>query len=276
VHYVRTKTEKGLSYISWAFIAYLMVVILTLILTIVMIVYVTQLWEGGMTEPQEQLGPLFALMASVCGVLLLVLAVVILFLVGFGTMYSGREEFGPQHSSSVGKSLTMLILAIVFGILVMVVGMAGYFSAGVHTGGGMVEITPAMALTTVISMIIGIGISICAGLMLVFLINEIIDPNLRRALWAAFALGILSSIVSTIIGAYTIYTGRYIQTMGLMGASGPLATIAQNILSFISIIFFFYCFRRTYLRVKNREILPIWERMHPAQPEYGTYVPPPI
>jgi hypothetical protein len=255
------QTEKGLKYFNYGFILYIISLALMLLLLIAFLGVLTEIFEDPerLEDPDEAekiLGPLIGMAAGFCIGLLFMFIALILFLVGLISIHGGRNEFGEKHANSVQRGVLLILMSVVIGFFG---GLAGpYASSG-----------------------IGIVTSIMMALGLIYLIVEISDEQGKNMLWIAGILYIVISVISAIVTLW-LFTSYGLYDIG----SGDPAAAEENIgnilamtmipmalgsLILIPILLFLLAYRRTYERVKRREIQPVM----PAYPQpYPAPYPP--
>ena len=137
--------------------------------------------------------------------------------------------------------------------------------------------------------IVGIFTSIILALGLIYMIQEIADEQGQKLLWTAGILYIIISVVTAIVNIWLIYSlgltdlGSGTEPIAEDAMARLLSTamipIAIGSLALIPIFIFFLAYRRTYQRVKNREIQPVpipapFGAPYQPYPPYQQYPPP--
>lgn len=194
---------------------------------------------------------------------LLMFIALILFLVGFISIYSGRNEFGEPHASFAYKAMIFIVVAVIINV----------------AGGIAVSLIPGV-VGGVASSVIGIITAILIALGVIFLIQELSDDSGKRMLRIAGMLYIIIAIISSILtillflsyGLYDISADQQAAEENL-GSVIAVAMIPMAIgaLQLIPIVIFLLAYRKTYSRVKSREITPILPAY--PQPYPGMYPP---
>jgi hypothetical protein len=183
------------------------------------------------------------------------LATIILWLIGFLSIYSGRIEFGPVHSHKV-------MLAMIFVIIYVVISISRpflSFSFLVYgTGPGYSGIGPYNTTYLIIEMVFGLAASIFLSLVYVFLIIELASARTRILLWISLGLNVMFSTGGPFIIFIFSYESFIFANFGMV---------------FIVLIFVIYCYWDTYERVRKRIIKPLLVPMIP--PPFFPYGPPP-
>lgn len=246
------KTEKGIKYFNIGFILY--IIALAVLLVVLIAFFLTLpalLTDPASIDPSTLLSTLLGFLVGMCGGVIVIVIALILFLLGLILIITGREEFGEAHSRSVMKGLFFIIAAIIIGI-----------SSG--TIGSIIGGTTGNTLKAVIS----IFSTICYSLGLVFLIYEISDDTGKKMLWTAVIIYVIIGVITAIFTIWlysTLGLGELSdgfpsqdpsQLMGSLSAALVISG-ALSSLGLIPILIFFFAYRRTYKRIKNRDIQPV-------------------
>jgi hypothetical protein len=265
-------TEKGLRYFNYGFILYMIsLAVLLLLLIGFLSMLPDMLADADETTAEDLMAPLLGLIAGLCLGIIVILIALLLFLMGLLSLNNGKNEFGEPHANSFQKGVIFIVISIVVGIFGGVAGQVG-------------------------SAVVSIFTAIMMALGLIYLIQEITDEQGQKLLWTAGILYIIIAVVSAIVNIWLFYS------LGLadLGAgaepsedlvaeyfSAIMIPIAIGSLALIPILIFFFAYRRTYLRVKNREIQPVPLQMpfgpppgypqapYPPYPQYPPQGPPP-
>jgi hypothetical protein len=249
-------TEKGLKYFTYGFILYMISLAVLLIMLIAFISMLpSMISDADDVQADDILAPLLGLAAGMCLGIIVIFIALIFFLLGLVSLNSGKMEFGEAHSNSYQKGIILIIVSIVVGIFG---GIAGQVGAAV----------------------VGIFTAIMMALGLIYLIQEIADEQGQKLLWTAGILYIIISVVSAIVNIWLFYslgladigTGTEPVAEDAMAnaLSALMIPLAIGSLALIPILIFFLAYRRTYMRVKNREIQPV-----PMPTPFGAPFPPP-
>jgi hypothetical protein len=244
-----TKTEQGLKYINWGIMLYLVTLFMLLIVAIGAIML-----AGTVQEPGAGLGALGAILAAACLAIVLLFIVVILWLLGFATMVAGKEEYGPIHSKKVMIALMCFILFIIFFALTILVPI---MSIGTMVNvqdpeeiwddfRGMIIISTAMSFLSTVFL----------SLTWVFLIIELAADNIKKLLWVAFLINVITSLVALIVVIMMLNVDVTDMDFEQVNAMQNMSNLSSAI-SIVGFIILVYCYWKTYNRVKNREIMPV-------------------
>jgi uncharacterized BrkB/YihY/UPF0761 family membrane protein len=195
----------------------------------------------------------------------------ILWLLGFITMVSAREEYGPVHAKKVMMALMCFILFIIFFAMTIVVPI---MSVGTMIGDPDVEdvwddIRGMIIITATMSFLSTVFLS----LTWVFLIIELAADNIKKLLWIGFIINVVASLVALIIVIMMLNVDVTDWDLDQVSALSNMADLTRAI-SIVGFIIFAFCYWKTYNRVKNREIMPV---APPGMPPPGFPVggPPP-
>lgn len=253
---MESKTEKGLKYFGYGFILYIVGLAVLFVLLIAFFSLLPSMVDDPENAETEILAPLLGLAAGLClGILFMIIALII-FLVGLIAINTGRTEFGEPHANSASRGTVLVIIGFLIGLFGGIAGQIG-------------------------SSIVGIFSTILIALGLIYLIYEIADDKGKQMLWIAGILYIVISIISAVItiwlfSTYDLYdvgTEAGATEEEVLGNVSAAMMLAMGIGSFalIPFLLFLLAYRRTYLRVKNREIQPM-APMYPM-PYAGPYPP---
>jgi hypothetical protein len=263
--HMETKTEQGLKYINWGIMLYLITLFLLLIVAVGIIML------AGTMEPGAGLGALGAIVAAACLAFVLLFVILILWLLGFITMVSAREEYGPVHAKKVMMALMCFILFIIFFAMTIVVPI---MSVGTMIGNQNVEdvwddIRGMIILTTLMSFLSTVFLS----LTWVFLIIELAAENIKKLLWIAFIINVVASLVALIIVIVMLNVDVADLDIDQVNAMQNMSNLSSAF-SIVGFIIFAFCYWKTYNRVKMKEIMPV---APPGMPPPGFPVggPPP-
>lgn len=271
-------TEKGLRYVSYA-------IILIMLLNVLFVVFLFALFplialvstlDPNTIDPNDTalltsiLGAAFALLAAACAIVIIGLVGLILGIVGLVSLNRGKQEFGMEHAQRVDRAVIMVVL----GFLVPII-------AGVAIGvGAIVTATPG-ALEFSIgpaagSIIVGVLATVLVGLFLLWSVETLSTPNLRRLGLYAITVGIIASMSG---GALTL---------GLL-ATNPIPTTPQDFtliwlvpgiltysLSIVSLGLWYMAYRGVLGRFASSALRPmIPQPLYPPTPAYPPgYWPP--
>jgi amino acid transporter len=241
---METKTEKGLKYINWAFWLYIIVMVVSLLMLLLVFVAIA----GG------SMGSIFLLVGFGCIIGLLGLIALILWIMGFFSMYSGKDEFGPEHSQKVTFAFMFFVLAIILVIMVVVYAISQIDLTDPGTDSGDPEFYDTDV--PIVTIVLGTISTICSSLGWVFLILELSSEDIKKLLWIYFII----SVVSAAAGSALSYA------YGIVGD-------AVGGLGIISLVILIFCYWKTYNRVKHKEIVPVTPPM--MQPPAFPMGPPP-
>lgn len=185
---------------------------------------------------------------------ILTIAIIVLFAMGFINMFSGREEYGPMHAHKMNMALIFVILYIAtsFATTIYSFAILNYLGPGPDVGDARYYSSTGPIIYIIFSFVA----TLFWSLTFVFLIIELASHDIKFFLWLAFGLNLLITMGSLILG-FTY---------------GPIGSGASG-LGIIVLILVLYCYWRTYNRVKNREIKPIFPPGMPP-PMFPSVYPP--
>ncbi len=225
-------TEKGLRYFKygfeWSMIFYGIIAILFIGAMVAMQFTDT----GGSTGIIGIWTPFMWFSFGILFAYLILFIALIFFFLGLLSMSNGRWEFGFHHANLFQKGMIFLLI----GFVISMFGGMGFGMMGSFVG-------------VITSILISFG--------LYYLIQGIVDEKARRLLWTGvifyIIIGITSAVASLLLwfmifSPFGGFDGFWLMTMI------PLGIGTFNI---IPLWMFHTVYKRTYLRVKNREIQPV-------------------
>lgn len=267
------QTEKGLRYVSYTIILFLLVnaVVVVILFALFPLIALVSTMDPNAIDPNDTalissiVGAAFGLLAAACAIIILGLVGLILGIVGLVSLNRGKQEFGMEHTQRVDRAIIMVIL----GAIIPIVG-------GIAVGAGtIVTTTPGVQSfsigSSVASIALGILGTVLVGLFLLWSIETLATPNVRRLGLYAIVVGI---IAATSGGALTI---------GLL-TTNPLPTTPQDFslawlvpgiltysLSIVSLALWYMAYRGVlgrFARGELRAVVP-----PPYLPTPGAYPP---
>jgi hypothetical protein len=245
-------TEKGLRFFGFGFMTSVFAYLIMFIMVIAILVTLPSQEEDSSTiyGTFGFSAPFFWMVIAFAMVAVVFFISFIFFLLGLISLNRGRWEFGPIHAASNQR-----------GAIFVFIGFILILSGGVFG-------------------ILGSAFGIIAIVMISFgllsLINEITDETGKRMLLLAAVLFIIISVITAIITLWLFFsTFLYDSGMNsyMVSAIIPMGVSATSI---IPVLLFHFAYRRTYFRVKNREIMPVPvpPPMMPYPAGYPPYYPP--
>jgi hypothetical protein len=255
--YYEPKTLKGLKYLNYGWILYIIGLIILLIVLLAILPTLSDLMSDPENVEEEDLGPLFALIGGMCLAILILFIMMILFLVGLVHLLSGRDEFGPEHSSRA----MMGFIFILMGFVISFFGGIGGFYIG--TG-------------------VSIASNIMYGLGFVFLVEKLLDERQKNILWAGGIIYIIIGIIAAIINLWLVTTldlnmdNPEEAGSEFSSAFSSFMIISMGLMAMylLPIILFLVSYRAAEERIRSGELQPIMPA-YPPPPAYGAYYPPP-
>ncbi|UCG70626.1 MAG: hypothetical protein JSV09_06305 [Thermoplasmata archaeon] len=169
---------------------------------------------------------------------LVMLLTIILLVVGFFTIYSGKVEYGPAHFQKVSLALIFFILFIAISVGQVFFSISVPFWGGF--GPGYNDIYYYNTSYVIMYIIFSFFSTLFLSLGLVYLIIELASREIKNLLWITFGLNLIISTVSSVLSL----------GLGMLGVlSGGLGIIVLLLVMF--------CYWKTYIRIREREIMPI-------------------
>jgi len=254
--YYEPKTVNGLKFINYCWILYIIGLLILMLVLLAALPTLSEIIEDPDSVEDDDVAPLMGFVGGICLALVVLFIVLILFLVGVVYLLSGKEEFGPEHSSRVMTGFILLVIAFVISIFG---GIGGYYIAA--------------GVSAVSTIMYGIGF--------VFLVEQLLDEKQRKLLWTGGILFIILGISATIINLWLLTTLDIdLQNTQEAGAeiSGEFSTyiiISMGLMAMnlFPIILFFISYRAAEARIRSGELKPLIPAYPP--PPYGAHYPPP-
>ena len=189
--YVRPQPPRTPQGVRWSFIAFLLYLAF-LAMAVVFGILLFQLIGSfsGTPDPARLVASAISFLAVAVVLGLLGLLVLVFYLLGFGYLYGGRNEFGPTHARNVRLALYLLIAALIVEIAGAVVGFALGTAAVRTLPGGVRQVDPgAYYLVVAAGGIVGVVVAALVAGMLVLSVRALAQPKHQRLLYAAAGLG---------------------------------------------------------------------------------------
>lgn len=220
---------------------------------------------GGVDAVRSTFGALL-----VAGALLLVFGIIVLVLyfIGFGFLYGGRNEFGPAHARNVQISMILLILAIVIGV-VQVAAVAVLNGAALrNTGFGFLVDAGMFYTAALVNAILGIAVAALVSAHLVLNVRELTPPNRQVLLYVAAATG---TATPGVVGSLTLLQlPAYIDFVEALAEAqtGPflaptldpafgLPAIVAGVLGLVTFALYLWLYRAAGARIRTGELKPM-------------------
>jgi len=268
-------TPKGVGWCVRAFMLHLVALVMLALAGVAGIAVI-----GGLQPGQNP----FQMLALFLPVLLLLVAwavieivVLVFYLVGFGYVYKGRNEFGPAHARNLRIALYLLILAFVLGLAsIVTTTVMSSFAIRMDPFGGTFTFEPGLYYATQ-AVGIGFGIVIAAFVAahLVLAIRVLAKPQHERLLYAAAAIGTATPGVA---GALLLLVlPRYLALLTDAGAGLPIGPetglpgIAAAGVSVVTFLLFLLAFRGAEARLRSGELKPTL-----PPPQVTSWMPAPV
>lgn len=246
-YHFETKTEKGLKYINWGLWLFVFAQVIGIMTTLLFF----------SRSIMDERGFLFSIgLSSIMGLIMLVS--VLLFLVGFFTMYSGKQEYGPVHFQKVTQAMIFFILSIAISIGLVFLSISFLFWGGFDPDvNGFYSSSPSFVI---MYLMFNFFLTLFFSLGWVYLIIELASEDIKRLLWLTFVISLIISLIGVILDL----------RFGLIGA-------LSDGLGIIVVLLVIHCYWRTYIRIRDREIMPIPPPVMPPPyfpPGYPLQYPP--
>ncbi len=254
MYFYEGRTVRGIGWMSWGMVLQLATSVLGSAMAIILVM---TLGSFAFTSPAA-LTALAAVFALACGLLIVEIAVVVLYLIGFHGMYAGRREYGPEQDRNMERALVFVILAIVFVAVqavspftIVLGGLANPASTTLTLGVVLVAVETASALM--------------AGLALMTAVSVFADGGQKTRLLIGMILGALGAFAGTIISLIGAYVG------GAQGSSLETliaSSLAGSGTSAISLFVFFLVYREVRRKLEMGVIAPAVPLFPPVWPYF--------
>jgi len=224
-------------------------------------------------NPLDPLGGLGATLAVICVTGIAYLLAVIFYLVGFGYIYSGRYEFGPEQVTWAGRGLWALVAAIVvffvgFAVTaVLEIALIGFGFAGPPNPGSLVGVLVA-------ALIVGVLVELAIGLAVVLPVRALV----RQEYLPLIALTLVVYVVAPIVEY-----GVLLASLGSLTSGNPFGALQNMTLGGIiggaigiaSLLLSFFLYFHAKKRIDSGELrarpppMPAYAPYYPAYPYYA-------
>lgn len=205
---------------------------------------------------------------------LLTIVVIILFLIGYVTMYTNRREFGAPHQKSMERSFFLFIGIIVSFIAIQVVAFMMYFLAfassfmfglGTTTQPTLEEMQQALIPAIITQQGLAIFLAFLVVAFLYFVVISLLPAADHVTLKAAMVMLVLGPALAFAILGYQYLTGQlfipaFQEGVGLgipvisFQLQDVLAGLAGSSLQAVGGFLFWRVFRRAFDAVREGEI----------------------
>ena len=273
------RTPEGLKWTQVSFVIYFAVLAVQLVVAILVASLFAGIGTG--TDPTTFLNSILALVALGIVTFILMIVVLIFYFIGFGYMYGGRSEFGPDHSRNLGIALYTVIAAVIVApigaVVSFVVGLSTLFSFPFDPA----AIANAVMLTLILGMAFNLVVAVLVAATLVLAVRAIAAPSHNMLLLAGAGIG---CITPAVVGGLTIWqTSRILDLLSGAGfvsfdfGMGIPAALGSA-LGLITMALFLIAYRGAANRLRTGELKPTPQPM-PVVPMVPVYpypmVPPP-
>jgi hypothetical protein len=205
------RTHEGIKYMSFY-------ILLSLVLNLISFAFVM----GSIINP-------FVAIGIACFVLVMAILLFIIFILALIKLFTGKDEFGPEHSKNVMLGLYLFIAIIVLTIVSSIVISALTFTlvlSGDLASLWMIMVVPAF---------IGIITSFCWGYLIFLFVKIFTTPEEKGRANIAIGLyvtgGIVNMIVAILIAAMFLYIDP--DATNAMSYTGSIFTVFANILFYL-------------------------------------------
>lgn len=276
-------TRKGVSWCVRALMIYFVALLLTAISGVVAIAILGSLPQNP--DLFTLLGALLPVLALSAAAGIISFICLIFYLVGFGYLYKGRNEFGPTHARNVKIALYLLILAFALDLTAVITATVMSLYAFRFDPITRTTVFDPGILYAVQAVSIGFGIVVaaCVAAHLVLSIRGLAKPQHERLLYVAAAVGTATPGVAGALAL--LFLPGYIASIANAGTGGfgfrlgpevGIPTLVSAGLTFVTILLFLLAFRGAEGMLRTGELKPM---LPPVQPPswmpgpVGPYVP---
>lgn len=251
-----------MGWILWSLWAFLAILVAMMLLSFALAAVLN---TALATDPFAALPTLMGTVAAACGLVILEIVGLGLYLAGFVPLYGGRQEYGARHARNMEWSLICLIVTAVLFVAQSAVPINTFlFLPGTTTVTDAATAELALAALAVLRA----ALTAAAGLTLLFGVYAFADAAGIRRLVLALILGVAGSVVGsvlTIVGLYTLRPSEY-GTMTIASALGGTGV------GLIAMVLFTLVYRETLARLRSGAIPPALPPRPVLPPPYY-YVP---
>lgn len=246
------RTPNGLRWTLYAFYGYFAVLGLMLLQSLVTAAILGSLGPGATIN--AFLSAMAAMVVLTFAVFILSIIVLSLYLVGFGFLYGGRNEFGAAHAANVRIALFTLIAAVVaelVGVFASVIlSMRAVF--GGFVGGIDIGAIYAIELAAIAT---GIVVAVLAAATLVLAVRALARPEHHTMLLIAAAIGIATPAV---LGGLALWLMPGILSfVSTTDVTMGLPSLIAAALGFVTFALFLVAYRGAAQRIQSGELPPV-------------------
>lgn len=195
---------------------------------------------------------LLPLLPTGCGLIIVLVIALIELLLGFLSLYRGREEYGEQHARDVERASLFLVLVIVLIVV----------SFAASTAGSVGGVVGAFSGLSILSTVADILRAVFIGLLLFYLVKAFLpESSIDKAYLAIglYASGPIATYLASF--AYAAPAAYYEQHSNIpFDPMWIIPSVIGAVLGFISLIIFFFLYRQAYQRFRREELRPIWRQ----------------
>ena len=269
-------TPKGMSWCVRALMLHLVALVLLALAGAVAIAVLANVQPGQ--NPFQLLALLLPIFALLVSGYIIEIIVLIFYLIGFGYLYKGRNEFGPSHARNARLALYLLILAFVLQLAATVTAtVLASFAVRIDLFQGTFTFDANMYYA---SWAVGIGFGIVIAALvaahLVLAIRVLAKPQHERLLYVAAAVG---TATPGVWGALLLLVlPRYIASFADTGTGLPpigpdigLPTLVASGLNLVTMLLFLLAFRGAEARLRSGVLKPIL-----PPPQTTSWMPAPV
>ena len=271
---METLTIRGVRNINRSLIIYLVLGVFGLVVTyftLQLIPYLDELTDPTVTPDPEVMEKFLPLIPSACGLVIVAIFGIILFLLGFWAMYRGRDEYGEPHRKDIDRA--MLLFMVIVVVIIIEIGISVATSV---IGLGAVSSTATSSAFQIVTLALGVISSLLIALFLFYLIKTFIPEEKSNLIILAVGLFSVAPIASLVSSAWfsppSDLTGITFDPVWMIPG------IISTLLSSIALILFILLYNQVHHRLKRHEIKPIWQQTIPGiaqQPQEMRWQPPP-
>ena len=205
--------------------------------------------QAASTQTASKLLPL---LPTGCGLIIVLIIALIELLLGFLSLYHGREEYGEQHARDVERASLFLVLVIVM----IVVGVAASAAGSV---GGIVGVFSAFSILSTVADVLRAAFT---GLLLFYLVKSFLPEGSVDKIYLAIGLYVAGPVASYLASiTYAPPAAYYEESSNIpFDPAWIIPSAIGAVLGFIALIVFFFLYRQAYQRFRREEIRPIWRQ----------------
>lgn len=278
---ISNETTEGVKYLSYVLLLSALISFMSFGMAILVFKVLLALSEGNV---ESAIASAVGLAAGVCVVSGLIFTLIILFIVALIKIWSGRNQYGPQHANNVNMGMIIFVIAIALSIV------SSSIKSSYSPADSIQEMYNSMKVSMFISGVLSAVSGALMAIFLIFFIKYFLDQNLKKRVHAGAILMILGPIIGVVaVGALLPENIGDISSddLILLASVLPMALYLGNIVSAIGHLLYYTAYKSVLNNLVTGVIKPQLAPMPPgispppygmppqAPPQYPPQTPPP-